>query len=68
MNPGLGAPKCARTAKNIEEVQKLVMEDRRSTMGMISEAVGISTGSVNTILNDDLQLHKEEEIGAVDQW
>ena len=68
MNQGLGAPKCGRTAKNIEEWQKLVMEYRQSTVKIISEAFGISTGIVNLILNDNQQLHKEEDTGAVDQW
>ena len=68
MNPGLGAPKCGRTAKNTEVRQKLVMEYHLSTARMISEAFGICTGIVNLILNDNQQLHKEEETKAVDQW
>ena len=53
MNPGLGAPKCGRKAKNIEEWQKLVMEYRQSSVGMISEAFGTSSGIVNLILDDN---------------
>ena len=68
MNPGLGSPKCGRAAKNTEERQKLVMEYHLSTAGMISEAFGICTGIVNLIMNDNQQLHKEEETEAVDQW
>ena len=68
MNPGLGAPKCGRTAKSIEEWQKLVMEHRQSTVGMISEAFVINNGIANLILNDNQQPHKEKDTGAVDQW
>ena len=68
MNPGLGAPKCGRTVKNTEERQKLVMEYHISTAGMISAAFGICTGIVNLIMNDNQQLHKEEETEAMDQW
>ena len=44
------------------------MEYRQSTVGMISEPFGISTDIVNLILNDNQQLHKEEETGAAEQW
>ena len=56
--PRSGAPKSASKKKNIQEVQRLVMEDRRMSVRMISEAVGISIGSVDTILAEDLKLHK----------
>lgn len=56
--PRSGAPKSARKEENIEEVQRLVMQDRRMSVRMISEAVGISIGTVDTILTEDLKLHK----------
>ena len=34
------------------------MQDRRITVRMISEAVGISIGTVETVLAEDLKLHK----------
>ena len=68
MNQGLGAPKCGQKAKNIEECKKLVMEYRQSSVGMISEAFGISSGIVNLLLDDYQQLHEEKETKSVDQW
>ena len=35
-----------------------MLKDRRSSVRMISEAVGISVGTVDTILTNDLKLHK----------
>ena len=67
MNQGLGAPKCGQKAKNIEVWKKLVIEYRQSSVGMISEAFGISSGIVNLILDDNQQLHEEEETESVDQ-
>ena len=56
--PRFGAPKSACKEENIQEVLRLVMEDRRKSVMMISEAVGISIGTVDTILTEDLKLHK----------
>ena len=50
--------KSARKEENIQEVQRLVMQDRRMSVRMISEAVGITIGTVDTILTEDLKLHK----------
>ena len=51
-------PKSACKKKNIQEVQRLVMQDRRMSVRMISEAAGIGIGTVDTILTEDLKLHK----------
>ena len=56
--PRSGALKSARKEENIQEVRRLVMQDRRMSVRMISEAVGISIGTVDTILTKDLKLHK----------
>ena len=53
-----GAPKIARNEKNIQKVEKLVMQDCRLSVRMISEIVGVSVGTVDTILTEDLKLHK----------
>ena len=53
-----GAPQSARKEKNIEKVQKLIMQDRQMSVRMLSEAVGVDIGIVNTILTKDLELHK----------
>ena len=41
-----------------QKVQRLVMQDRRISVRMISKAVGISIGPVKTVLTQDLKLHK----------
>ncbi|XP_066963193.1 histone-lysine N-methyltransferase SETMAR-like [Macrobrachium rosenbergii] len=56
--PRSGAPKSACKEENIEEVQRLVMQDRRISVRMLSEAGGISIGTVETVLTEDLKLHK----------
>ena len=44
-----GGPKIARNEKNIQSVEKLVMQSRRLLVRMISEVVGVSVGTVDTI-------------------
>ena len=49
------------------------MQNRRLSVRMISEDVGVSVGSVDTILTDDLKLHKiwtkiVPKIFSNDQW
>ncbi|XP_068238535.1 protein GVQW3-like [Palaemon carinicauda] len=56
--PRSGAPNSARKEENINEVRRLVMQDRRITARMISEAVGISIGRVEAVLTKDLNPHK----------
>ena len=56
--PRSGAPQSARKEENIQEVQRLVMQDRRMSVRIISEAVGISIGTVDTILTKYLKLHQ----------
>ena len=53
-----GAPQSARKEKNIQKVQTLIMQDRQMSVRMLSEAVGVDIGIVNTILTEDLELHK----------
>ena len=50
--------KSARKEETIEKLQRLVMQDRRISVRMISKAVGISIGTVKTVLTEDLKLHK----------
>ena len=56
--PRSGAPKNARKKENIQKVEKLVLKNCRLSVRMISEDVGISVGTVDTILTNDLKLHK----------
>ena len=41
------------------------MQDRRMSVRMISEAVGISIGTVDSILTEDMKLHK---VCPVEEW
>ena len=56
--PRSGAPKSALKEENIQEVQRLVVQDRRMSVRIISEVVGISIGTVDTILTEDLKLQQ----------
>ncbi|XP_076032955.1 protein GVQW3-like [Oratosquilla oratoria] len=56
--PSSGAPNSARKEESIEEVRRLVMQDRRITVKMISKAVRVSIGTVDTFLTEDLKFHK----------
>ena len=42
----------------IARVEQMVMEDRRLTVKQIAANAGISIGSVDTILHDDLKMRK----------
>ena len=53
-----GAPKSAPKEKNIQKVQKLMMQDRQMSVRMLSKAVGVGIGIVNTILTEILNSTK----------
>ena len=53
-----GAPKSARKEKNIQKVQKLMMQDRQMSVRMLFEAGGVDIGIVNTILTEILNSTK----------
>ena len=52
-----GSPSTSRN-ELIDQVRALVMQDRRVTVREIAEEVGISTGSVHSILTDDLAMRR----------
>ena len=56
--PTSGTPNSTRKEENIQKVKRLVMQGRRMSVRMISEAVAISIGTVDTILTEDLKLHE----------
>ena len=56
--PKSGAPKNARKEENIQEVEKLGLKDRQSSVRIKPEAVGISVGTVDTIMTNNLKLYK----------
>lgn len=53
-----GRPSTSRVDENIQRVHDLVMSDRRITARMIAAELGISKGSVQTILKEDLNMRK----------
>jgi len=53
-----GRPSTSRVDENIQRIHDLVMSDRRLTTRMISEELGISKESVQTILKEDLKMRK----------
>jgi hypothetical protein len=52
----LGGDEQAGMQKVIENVRSLIMEDCRLTIREIADEVGISTGSENSILTEDLYI------------
>ena len=53
-----GRPSTSRSEENVAAVQSLLEEDRRITIDYISSTIGISRGSVNSILTENLGLSK----------
>ena len=56
-------PRCGRPAtcvdlETVEKVNKLIMSDRRLSVCFIAASVGISTGSVHSILTENLSMNK----------
>ena len=56
--PRSGRPSTSRNEELIENVRQIVENDRRITINEITEEVGISTGSVHTILTEDLAMRR----------
>ncbi|XP_018051304.1 PREDICTED: putative uncharacterized protein FLJ37770 [Atta colombica] len=53
-----GRPSTSTTDENVEEVKKIVMENRRITIREIAEDVGISVGSRHAIFSDLLDMKR----------
>jgi len=51
-------PRTSRSEDMIVRVEQMVMEDRRLTVRQIAANAGVSVGSVDTILHDDLKSQK----------
>ena len=51
-------PRTSRSEDMIARVEQMVMEDRRLTVKQIAVNAGISVGSVDTILHDNLKIWK----------
>ncbi|XP_064090828.1 protein GVQW3-like [Macrobrachium nipponense] len=56
--PRSGRPSTSRNKEFVENVRRIVEDDRRITIKEITEEVGISTGSVHTILTEDLAMQR----------
>lgn len=57
-DPRTGRPSTSTTDDKVSQVQKLVLQNRRITISEIVLEVGISYGSVSSILHDDLNMSK----------
>ncbi|PNF35685.1 hypothetical protein B7P43_G17425 [Cryptotermes secundus] len=53
-----GRPSTSRNADVIDKVHTLIMEDRRLAIREVADEVGISRGSANTILIEDLGMRR----------
>jgi hypothetical protein len=53
-----GTPSTSRNADGIDKVWTSIMKDRRLTIREIADEVGISRGSANTILTEDLGMQR----------
>jgi hypothetical protein len=53
-----GRPRTAPTDRNTEKVEKLIRADRRLTVDEIADKLGISHGSVHTIIHKKLKFKK----------
>ena len=51
-------PRTSITSENVTRVEQLILDNRRITVREISEAVGISVGSVEDIVHKELQFSK----------
>jgi hypothetical protein len=59
-----GGHSTSRNDELIDQVRTLVMQDRRVSVRELAEELGISTGSVHSILTDDLAMRSVREIRA----
>ena len=54
-DPRSGRPSTSRNEEAMDQVREKVLEDRRLTVREIAAEMGISTGSVHSILTEDLK-------------
>jgi hypothetical protein len=54
----LGRPSTGRTDENVENVRKIVYEDRRNTITEIADRLGLSSGTCQRILTEDLNMRR----------
>lgn len=56
--PRSGRERTQRTEKTIAEVRNAIEEDPRATIDIVAQIVGISHGTAQKILSEDLQMRK----------
>jgi len=56
--PRPGRPKTVTTLQIIEQIRKLILEDRRISATSITEQLGILSERVGSIIHDDLDMRK----------
>ncbi|CAF1081757.1 unnamed protein product [Rotaria sp. Silwood1] len=57
-DPKCGRPITATDDQTVKAIESLIIEDRRITIHQIADAVGISTGTVDGIIHDQLHMTK----------
>lgn len=57
-DPRSGRPATSQNEENIDKIEKIVMEDRRITIDQLADILKISSGSIHSILHDQLRLSK----------
>jgi len=56
--PHPGQPKTVTTPQIIDQIYKLILEDRRISAKPIAEQLGISREQVGSIIHEDLDMRK----------
>jgi len=56
--PRPGRPKTVTTTEIIDQVQELILEDRRNSSKSIAEQLGISRERVGSVVHEDLDMRK----------
>lgn len=66
--PRPGRPSTSTDEAHVEEIEKTVLQNRRTTIRDIVDIVGISQGSVNTILKDYLGLKRVKSRAKITEF
>jgi transposase len=59
--PRSGRPSANRTPNMIERVRQMLAQDRRVTLRLMAEELGISKDTVHTIIRKDLQMWQQSK-------
>ena len=57
-DPREGRPAKVRSAENVALVREIIRKDRRQCIKVVAQEAGISVGSCNTILTENLGMHR----------